>query len=349
VRSFLLAALVALAAVALALYALRGDRRSERAPPATTAAEEPRTPDIAERAQSFPRAPETQEEVEAFVRACAERGPKAVAELAARLRTGRDVKLQPRWTFDEDGRVRGFPTLRSAYIAALLAIQGAEARDAALEALPTATPEEAYQIAAGLFERGDGGFAAAAFERAASAPASSEVARDLVAFLARAQPDATSAEIVARTPRGEDGRDPVLLAQGLEALPLERAAAAARALVADLAVTRKAKERYLKSFCDRGEPEILANLRAVVPQLDRELRISLAYSAVSSRAFALDEAALAATRGGPGAAEIRERCERRLLEAELLVAEAVPAGEEGADPVLASLRRRLEEKRERLR
>jgi hypothetical protein len=365
VRTLLLVGAIALLFVAGLLYvfrgALRGQERSSRPPPAApvdpapAAATEEGVPHVADRLRRFQRAPEAQRLLLEFVRACAEHGAAAVPELALRLRNEPDVEIEPRWSF-ENGRVRGFPSLRSAYIAALLAIPGPEARDALLAALElTASPEEAYQIAAGLADRGEGGFTATAIARATKAAAGDlEVARDLVALVVRADPEGAAAEILAQSPRGANGADPALLAHGLEVLPLERATATAKGLVADPGVTPKAKERYLRSLCDRGEPEILATLRELAQdgKLDRELRLAAAYGAVGSRAFYLDQAAyaIAAAGGeGPPPAEIRERYERRLAEATLLIEAAVQADVGASTQVLESLRRRLEDQRARLR
>ena len=136
-----------------------------------------------------------------------------------------------------------------------------------------------------------------------------------------------------------------MLAQALELLPPAPAFATAKGLLADPQVTRRGKERYLRSICNRGEPEIFANLREVANEglLDRELQLTMAYAAVGSTSFHADRAAYAAAI--PGAegdprAEIRARYERRLAEVELLIDAAVPKGE-GSAPVLESLRRHL--------
>jgi len=364
VRSVVIVALVALAAVVGALVVLKKSDGGRRRPPPSESgdaepgepSEEPGSlPDVAARIRNFERAPASQQILADFVRACVERGAEAVPELAARLRNEPDIALQTRWSFDGD-QLQGFPSLRSAYIAALVAIPGPEARDALIDTLDaTSSTNEAFHIVAGLVERGDGGFTTAALEKAQRAgPGEMERARELVGMTAEADPAGTAAEIVALTPRAEDGRDPAMLARGLEVLPMERAAAAARTLCADPDVTPKAKERYLRSLCDRGEPELLAQLRQLAAEglLDREMKIKLAYAAVNSNAFYLDKARfdVAAAGGDPvPQAEIREVYDRRLREVELIIEAAVPAEVEGAGPLLESLQRRLEEKRQVLR
>ncbi|MFI5403608.1 MAG: hypothetical protein ACHQ1G_11780, partial [Planctomycetota bacterium] len=313
-----------------------------------------RLPDVARRVRILEHAPEAQQILQDLVREAARRGAAAVEELRARLFDEPDVMLERRWTF-ENGRVRGFPTLRSAYLSALLEIPGPEARDALLEAIAlTRSADEAYQIAAGLERRGEGGFAGAAIDRALGAgPGDVDVARELMGLAARAEPEMTAKEIVARSPRGEDGTDPAMLGLGLEAMPVAQAFSTAKGLLADPDVTRQGKQRYLQSLCDRGEPELLASLREVANEgfLDRELRITMAYRAVGSAAFYADRAAYAAADPGSASdarAQIRARYERRLAEAELLIDAAVPDGE-GSALVLESLRTRLADQASKLR
>lgn len=356
-RSFLIFSFVAFVVVVAFLYvfrkAIRGRARTpvgRTAPEAPSETEPERLTDVAARVRTLQHAPEAQQILADLVREAARRGPAAVEELRARLRDEPDIQLAPRWIF-ESARLRGFPSLRSAYLAALLEIPGPEALDALLEALAlTSSVDEAYLVAVGLERRGDGGgFAAAAFGHAVEAgPGDVEVARELVAVMARADPEGTAEEVLARSPRGEDGTDPAVLGQALEKMPLARAFATAKGLLADPHVTRKAKERYLQSLCDRGEPELFASLRELANEglIDRDLRITMAYKAVGSAAFHADREACDAA--APGAAEIRARYERRLAEAELLIEAAVPQ-DEGAGIVLDSLRRQLAGQRAKLR
>jgi hypothetical protein len=361
VRAFLLVAAVGFVFVVGLLFVFRHPiRRSLRgsatpatvpvAPPAPPVPAPGDVPDVARRVRALQHAPEVQQLLADFVHDCATRGAPAVAELRARLANEPDVEIEPNWTF-VDGRLRGFPSLRSAYIAALLEIAGAEARDALLGVLlATSSTDEAYQIAAGLARRGDGGFTPAALDRALKArPGDAEVALEIVALVAKADPDGTAGEVIARSPRGEDGTDPARLAQALELLPKDRAVATARGLLTDPAVTRQAKERYLESLCNRGETEIFATLGEAASEglLDRELRLSMAYAACRSRAFTLDQVAYAAAApGSPGdpRAGIRERYMRRIEEVERLVAAAV-LSDASSGPVLESLNRRLAELR----
>jgi hypothetical protein len=361
VRSFLIFAFVAFTIVVSFLFVFRnairgrsGVQAVRTAPEAPPDAAPERLPDVARRVRTLQHAPEAQQILAELVRDAARRGPAAVAELRDRLRNEPDVQLEPRWIY-EDGRLRGFPSLRSGYLTALLAIHGPEARDALLEALAlTASADEAYLIADGLDRRGDAGFTAAALDRALKAgPGDIDVAREIVALVARADPEGTAEEVAARSPRGEDGTDPALLAQALELMPLAQSFATTKGLLADPQVTRRGKERYLRSLCNRGEPELFASLRQVANEglLDRELRLTMAYAAVDSAAFHTDRAAYAAA--APGAegdprAEIRARYERRLAEVELLIDAAVPKGE-GSAPVLESLRRHLSNQASRLR
>jgi hypothetical protein len=361
VRTFLLVAAISFVFVAGLLYVFRhAVRRSLRGaplraaapvvPPAPPVSGPEDVPDVARRVRTLQHAPEVQQLLAEFVRECARRGAPAVFELRARLTDEPDVEIEPRWMF-EDGRLRGFPSLRSAYIAALLAIPGAEARDALLGVLAaTSSADEAYLIASGLARRGEGGFTAAAVDRALKAgPGDAEVAGELIALVTRADPDGTAEEVIARSPRGEDGTDPARLSAALELLPSDRAVATARGLLLDASVTRKGKERYIESLCNRGETAVFATLRDAASEglLDRELRLSLAYAACRSRAFYLDQAAYAAAAEGVPREEIRDRYLRRLEEVERLVAAAVPE-DAASGPVLETLRRRLSEQRSAL-
>jgi len=360
VRSFLIAAFVVFLIVTSLVYVFRRPIRARlkgrgpaiTAPPAPPDPAPGPLPDVLRRVQTLQHAPEAQRLLADLVRDCANRGVAAVSELRARLRDEPDVELETRWTF-VDGRVRGFPTLRSAYLAALLEIPGPEAHDALLEALSTtSSPDEAYQIAGGLERRGEGGFTTAAFDVATKAGAGhAEVAGDLVALVTRADPEGAATEVVARSPRADDGTDPALLAQVLEILPSDSAVATARGLLTDPEVTRKGKERYLRSLCDRGEGEIFRSLGDMAAEglIDDDLEVKMAYSAIGSRAFYVDQGAYAAAGDAGSRAKIRERYMRRIEEVEMLV-EAVRPADPAARPVLLdSLRRRLAEQRARLK
>ncbi len=357
-RSFLIFSFVAFIVVVAVLFTFRGALRDRaRRPVARTVPDAPsdpapdRLPDVARRVRTLRHAPEVQEVLLDLVKAAARLGPAAVEDLRSRLRDQPDVVFEPRWIF-EDGRPRRFATLRSAYLAALLGITGPEAHDALIEALAlTGSVDEAYQIAAGLERRGEGGFTPGALERALKAgPGHVEVAQEIVTLVARADPEGTAAEIVARSPRGEDGTDPTLLAQALERLPLEHALGTGKGLLADPQVTRRAKARYLEGLCDRGEPELFASLRDVANEgfMDRDLRVTLAYRAVGSGAFDEDRIEYATAAEGAPRAGIRARYERRLAEVELLIHAAIPPGE-GSGPLLESLRRQLADRASGLR
>jgi len=361
VRSFLLFAFVAFLIVVSVLYVFRHPIRARlrgRPPPTATAPQAPPEPpagpvsNVAPRVRTLRHAPEAQRLLGDFVRECAAKGVEAVDELRTRLRDEPDVELEPRWTF-ENGRVRGFPSLRSAYIAALLEIPGPQARDALLEALATtASTDEAYQIVAGLHRRDEGGFTSAALDCAVKAgPGDAEVATEIVALAAKADPDGTAAEVISRSPRDSDGTDPALLAHALENLPTKQAVATGRTLLEDPRVTNQGKERYLRSLCDRGELEVFASLREIAEtgSVDRELRVTMAYAAVGSRAFYIDQGQYNAAGAGAAGerAQIRERYLRRLEEVERLIDAAVPPGETSRT-LIESLRSRIAEHRTRL-
>lgn len=357
-RAFLFSAVIVFVVVASFLYVLRRPILERVRPaPAPVAPEAPpekpprRLSDVTERVRKIRHAPETQRLLLDFVQEAAKRGPAAVEEIRAALRDEPDVEFEARWVF-EGGRLRGFPTLRAALLSALIGIPGREAHDALVEALSaTSSADEGYLICSGLERRGEAGFTALALDRATSAgPGDVDVARDLVALAVRADPEGTAAEVLLRTPRGEDATDPVTLAQALGLLPAARAFATAKGLFADPQVTRNAKERYLESLCNRGEPDLFASMRELANEgiLDRELRITLAYKAIGSTAFTIDEVAYGSARPGTEGdprAEIRARYEQRLREVELLIDAAVPPD----GPVRESLRRRVAERATRLR
>jgi hypothetical protein len=359
VRTFLLVAFLAFAFVVGLLFifrhAIRARLRGTR-PPVTVAPEPPpppppdAVPDVARRVRILQHAPEVQQLLAEFVKECARRGVPAVAELRSRLANEPDVEIDIRWTF-KDGRIAEFATLRSAYIEALLSIPGSEARDALLEVLAaTTSAEEAYQIAAGLARRGDRGFTAWALDRAQKAgPGHEETATDLLTLVAHTDPEGTAEEIVLRSPRGGDPADPAALGKALQELPLDRAVATTRTILAEPEITRQGKERYLRSLCNREEPEVFASLREITAEvpLDRELRMTMAYAACSSDAFYGDAIAYGAAGTGEAREGIRERYERRLTEIEGLIKAAL-AEEPAGSPALESLRRHLDAQRARL-
>jgi len=358
-RWILALALLALVAAAGLLWqgrsgAGRASRPAPEPAPTTSTGPAPAPPlaSVAERVRRLQHAPEVQELLARFVTDCIARGDEAVPELAALLRDEPDVVLSPRWTFTE-GRVEGFPSLRAACIAALLGIPGARSRDALLATLElTGSVDEAYQIAAGLAARGEGGWTEAALAQAAKAADAPAQRRqeELLDLTARVDPAATAAQVVARAPHGEDATDPLVLSRGLRVLPLPDALQAARQVLADPAVTRKAKARYLRALSDRGDPEAFTDVREQMRtgDWDMEMRLQAAYDATGSPAFQADRrgAELAQAQGDPAQAQaLLTRYSRRLEQVELLVTEAL-AGLPENDPRRLSLQRKLDRLRE---
>jgi hypothetical protein len=367
VRALLVVAVVALAAIC-GLYLLDRDTPGHATPRGATPGEPGKTPsgDTPAAKSVLPPVPggldgtpRSQDRLERFVTACIGLGPEAVPALLARLRADDDVKLQPRWKFAK-GRPEGFPTLRSAYLAALAAIPGEEAANALRAVLAeTASVEETYQIALALTERQDGGWADAALAKAGDevSPATLPAQKALVALAAREAPVETAAQMVARAPRGEDGTDPAVLANALRDLPLDAATGASAQLLGDPSVTPRAKERYIRELCSRpdGELRVWEHLRDVASAADwpDTLRMSAAYAAAGAQSFLLDELAYNKARatGDTRAAEtIKARFTRRLVAVQNLIQTATGIDLNDAnDPRAAALRRTLERHRDRVK
>lgn len=255
----------------------------------------PRPPDVSfapPDVRRAPQSPRTQKDLAAFVVGLAARGSAAVPEILAFLRSGEDVELRKVWSF-EQGELRDYPTLRSAYLEALRRISGGDSDRALRELFPTARSlEESYCIALALSERGDGSWTDSLAQRvgAAAEPARLGLQTAMVELAARTDPVGTARQVEVSAPRGEDGTDPQPLAAALRALPLDAARATAERLLGDAAVTPRAKGRYLDSIFRRGEPEIFDSVRSLLAggALAGDLAVTAANAAVNSYGFVED-------------------------------------------------------------
>jgi hypothetical protein len=356
VKALVAVAVLAVAAVAGLLLYQYGVAPPEARRPAVPAAPEHREPPevvaaplpgIEARLRGRARTPEVQDELDQFVTLCVARGTEVVPDLLARLRDRPDIILELRWRFHE-GRVKGYPTLRSAYLTALVLIPGREAAAALREILDlTRSVEETYQIARGLAERGERGWAVTAVARALQPGTAAQRSTQemLMELAARGDPVETSAQLVARAPRGRDATDPHVLGLALEVLPLDTAMLAGQTLLEDAAVTGKAKRRVLRNLCSRDEIDVFARLRRMLESgsLAADLRVDAAYAAANARGFHTDRIAYSLARAGkpgPRPHEIRDRFQRRLEEVTLVV-ETVVADLPPQDPRAQSMRRML--------
>jgi len=274
------------------------------------------------------------ESLPAFVAACRERGEEAVPLLLRRLRVDADRRLAPRWVF-KDGKLAGYPTLRSAYISAIAAIPGESSTIALAQLLPDAkSAEEGYLIALALAERGRGGFAGEVLKRAAEGTAANQSLRmEMAEFAARNDPAATAAHAYEALPRGESREDGRILAAALAALPYEAALAASERALDDAEVTVRAKSALLRRLLRRRpEPEVFEAVEEHVRRgrLDAKLGIDAAYAAANSVMFVEDRNAheAAVAKGdGDAADEVRRRFERRLRAARSLIETATGEGD----------------------
>ena len=342
-------------AVAGVVWLLAQDSRPASRVEPTPPARPHRLPRIEGRVRARARSPAVRDEVDAFVSLCAARGDEVVPELLGLLRDRPDVVFEPRWTF-MDGRVKGYPTLRSAYIAALLLIPGQDSTAALLEVLDlTRSVEETFQIAHGLAQRGERHWTATAVERALAEGTASQrpVRQSLIELAAREDPVETSAQIVAGAPRGDDATDPHVLGHGVRALPLDTAMLAGQRLLEDASVTAKAKGRILRGLCDRDEIDVFQRFERIVRRgsWSGELRLELAYAAAGAEGFHRDAVAYSLARAaskGVRPHEIRARYHRRLEEVARLVGAAL-ADLPAEDPRVQSLRRMLDNHRRRIK
>jgi len=361
VRTLLVVAALATAAILGLLTLNRDGGRVARHADGPVLPEEPplagpAPPEMAHERLGTPR---SREEVEKFLARCSELGKAAVPELARRLRERRDVPFEPRWRF-VGGRLKGHPTLRSAYIAALAAIPGDASAGALREVLAqSASVFEAYEIALALEDRGEAGWAKDALVRAGehTSPSKLDTQLAIVGLAAERDPDETAAQILTQAPRGDAMTDPKVLASGLSRLPARQALAATQALIADPEVTLRAKGRYLRGLFARPQLEqtVLRGVQGMFESetLSRELRTDAAYAAAGAASFYTDAIAYQKARAqgkGEEAATIKTRCERRIVEIEALIRAAIGTDvNTSSDPRAASLRRMLERHRARLR
>jgi hypothetical protein len=365
VKALLVVAVLAAVGVAgLLLYVHRPERAGGGRPatpvdpqarPVPRADTSPPLPDIEAQLRGRYRTPGVQADLDGFVSLCVARGNEIVPQLLQRLRDRPDIVFEPRWVFT-DRRVKGYPTLRSAYLTALILIEGRDAEEALRDVLVlTQSVEETHQIAHGLHQRGARDWVATAVERALQPadPAQRPTRKSLLEIAAEADPAETSALLVARAPRGNDATDPTVLSHGLKALPLDTAMHTGQTLLDDVEVTGKAKQRILRDLCSREEVDVFDRLRRSMQRgaWSESLRLNLAYAAAAAPAFYTDPIQYSmakAAADGPRLYQIRERYNRRLQEVEQLVA-AATAHLPADDPRVLSVGRMLEKHRQRLR
>jgi hypothetical protein len=295
----------------------------------------------------------SQSELDSFVANASGRGTEAVALLMALLRGGEDATFMQRWRF-RDGRLEGHPTLRATYIEALRAIPDPEAAEALAELLPlTTSPNESYLVALALKEKGKTGWSGTLLELATSGEDNRQLntRRAMVQLAARDDPVEASRYIYLQAPRGTNRSVPRLLAEGLAAMPVEDAAAAADRLLVDPDVTEVAKGQYVRSLCKRPEVEAFSALRDLAErgELDEKIRLDTAYAMAGSSAFRMDaihyQKAMAEGRQSD-AADIRARFFRRMEEVHRYASAALSLDlDSSTDPRAAALRKHLDDHR----
>ncbi len=330
---------------------------SDRRPDARPGPTPTPLPDIARIVAAAPRAPKTQEELAGFVALCARRGEEAVPELRALLEGGTNHTLRLRWEFTENGRLKGYPTLRAAILDALGQIPGPQS--AAILRGIVAEPaviQEACLAAHALYARDTGGWVPAALEQAGGKTSAVRLPFQfrLVELAAQADPGATASQVVAHAPRGEDGADPKVLASAFAHLPAAAATRAAWQLLGDREVTTRAKARFARALCERTQavPEVFRQLHDIAASADwpATLRVDTANAAANAQSFLLDENEFLrakARHDGPATTAIRKRFEERLIAVERLIHGLV--GADPADPRAAAVLRTLDRHRKRLR
>jgi hypothetical protein len=270
-----------------------------------------------------------------FVAACRERGEEAVPLILRRLREKQDRRFDPLWRF-EDGKLQGYPTLRSVYIAALAAIPGESAALALQQILPEArSPGEAYQIALELDERGFRGWSEALLARAGEGTAADRGLRmEMAEFAAREDPAGTTAHVLQTAPRGDSNEDGRVLATAVTHLPFTNAVVTAGHVLDDPEITTRAKSAMLRSVLRRRpETEVFSAFeeQIVRGRLDDKLKIDAAYAAANSIWFVndiKDYEGAAAAGDGAKADEIRRRFNERMRAARSLIRTAVGEGDE---------------------
>jgi len=261
---------------------------------------------------------------------CRRRGPAALPLLLQLLGKGQDRKLQPRWNFKK-GRLNGFPTLRSAYLSALRAIEGEEASFAMREVLrESRSAEESYLLALELHERGVGGWTDDLLRTVLAnvKPAALDTRRAMVELAAMSDPNGMAIAVAREIPRGDSKEDGRLLCEALRVLPVQLAIGTAAPLLTEREVTYRAKGILVKAMLNRPEPEIYASMREEVLRggMDKPLRVAVAYAAANSQSFYTDAAEYSVARASREAAKadaIQRRFERRMQEAQDLIGAAL--------------------------
>ena len=306
-------------------------------------------PEILEPIRSNPLSPGSQKRMAAFVMACSAHGAEAVPSLLSFLLAGEDLVThqRPSWSYS-DGELNVYPTVRAAYLEALGAIPSDAATEALGEVLgATGSIEESYFIARLLQQRGERDWAPIVLERAlktAAQPITLPTLQRIVRLAAETDPSGTARRMETDAPRGQDGRDPIALAAGLETMQLTAAQATVSRLLSDASITVRARSRFLTAFTKRGEVGALRTLREIVEggTLPDELRTAAAYAAVNSPGFTQDRLQYDLARAQKDAnaeSEARGRFTNRLDEATRLVDAAFP----GDGPRATVLRKRLEQ------
>ncbi len=314
-----------------------GRGRAPEAPPdRAPGTVDPRAPEAALLdVRAAPTSPLAQKSLAAFAMAQAARGRDAVPDLVDMLRSP-DTDCGRPWEFT-DGQLREYPSVRAACLEALRQIDAPESTRALRSWLDvTEVAGEAYLAALALSERGEAGFALRLLDVAVEADGTVPV--EMVRLAARSDPGGTAKRIADAAPRGEEGRDPGILARGLAYAGWEQAGPVARGLLEEPGVTEKARVRYAEALLQRPEPEALALVREALGRgaLPAKQAENLAEMAVASRAFADD---LRAAQGGDTAA--RARAQAFAEEARRLIDAAGRAGAEGTESLRSRLDTRL--------
>jgi hypothetical protein len=272
------------------------------------------------RVRRDPRSAQAQNELAGFVARCVARGAAAVPELVAFLHDGDDVECGRGWQV-VDGELRGYPTLRAAFVDALRRIPGSESTAALRDVVgATRSGGEAYLAALTLRARRETGWERALLALVgAHEPAARAVQTPMVELAAAAAPEETVRALEERAPRGEADPDPGPLARALTHLPWDAAQQAGGRLLDDPNVTATAKRRYVDALLRRLEPEALGIVRLAVERgtLPDAIHRHIVATTVEAPAFLLDARAYAAARkAGDEAAtrELRERAEARVDE-----------------------------------
>lgn len=294
------------------------------------------TPEVALDVRAAPTSPAAQKSLAAFALAQAARGKDAVPGLVELLRQP-DIDCGRAWDF-ADGQLREYPSVRAACLEALRQIDGPESTRALREWLGvTQVGGEAYLAALALSERGEKGFEPRLLDVAVEADGG--LALDMVRLAGRSDPLGTARRIADRAPRGEEQRDPGVLARGLAAVPWAEAGPVARGLLEEPAVTARARLRYAQALVERPEPEALAIVRDALSRgaLPADEAGEIAERAVTARAFAEDCRA-----AREGDAEARKRAFARAEEARRVIEAAARLGAEGTDSLLSRLEKQVE-------